>query len=129
MDLVNIYQLQKRLSLVAKKELTTQNAYYIVNKLLGLEKVNKWGYDWEKYIRMEDSGLVQRVVDKYLRGEYDKKKEPIPVFSGKRTSYEIPKDETSMDYLSNQMLKDDEVWYESRRKINKIIREELLRLC
>lgn len=129
MNLVRIDTLAKRLSLIAGRKIDNQQAYYIVNCLLKMKKANKWCYDWQQYMSLEDSGKVNDAVQYYLNDTSFKispsKFTPI----GLQGQEPKEKDETDMEYASNQLLKNDEVWFEMRKRMGKIIREELMRLC
>lgn len=129
MDFVGISTLAKRLSLIAGKKMDNQQAYYIINCLLGLKKVNKGCYDWAEYMSLEDSGKVKRAVNEYLNDTSFKIKPSKFTPIGLQRPEPKEKDETDMEYVSNQLLKNDEVWFEARKRIGRIIREELMRLC
>lgn len=126
MDVVNINQLRKRLSSISKRTLDNQQTYYIVNKLLKVPVVKKGLYDWGAYFRMEDYGTVDRVLREYFNDTSQKIK------PGK--TVDVPAEpsmpDADMAHVSRELLKNDEVWFEeNKRKIGRIIREELLKLC
>ena len=128
MERVRIETLAKRLSLIAGQPIDNQQAYHIINNLLGIHKINKYHYDWDEYFHREDAGDVAKALDFYFNDTSFKIK-PNKTTAKKEWPEPPRPNEEDMDFVSRELLKKDEVWNESKRRINRIIREELLRIC
>lgn len=125
MEIVSLKQLKDRLSAIAGVNFDNQQAYHIVNNILRIPKAKKYHYDWDYYFRMEDSGKVGKLLKEYLSDTSQKIKP-----KKQEWVIEPPQmEDADMEKVSRDLLKKDEVWYEMRKRLGRIIREELFRVC
>lgn len=126
MDRVNISQVMKYVNDVCRTDLTKQETYYVIEILLKIRKINEYQYNFDDIFFAYDTGRLDKAVSKVMSNREKKaisKEAPYPEHKS------LPKEKSPMEKASDELLKKDEVWYEMNKRIGKIIREELMRLC
>lgn len=121
MKLVNIWQLRKDLEKMFRMPIPKNRIFHIIENIIGLEKVDNFHYSWDDFdtMFMQNEQKYQK-VGKYIQSL----NEPVDDYDG---YFEDESPESNMDNVSNELLKDDDVFYESlTRKIKRILREEIM---
>lgn len=121
MKLVNIWQLKKDLESMFRMPIPKNRIFHIVENIIGLRKVDNHNYSWDDFdVMFMQNEQKYRKVGKYIQSL----NEPVDDYDG---YFEDESPESNMDNVSNELLKDDDVFYESlTRKIEKILREEIM---
>lgn len=121
MKLVNIWQLKKDLESMFRMPIPKNRIFHIIENIIGLEKVDNHNYSWDDF----DTMFMQNEQKYQKVGRYIQRlNEPVDDYDG---YFEDESPESNMDNVSNELLKDDDVFYESlTRRIGKILREEIM---
>lgn len=121
MKLVNIWQLKKDLESMFRMSIPKNRIFHIVENIIGLRKVDNHNYSWDDF----DTMFMQNEQKYQKVGRYIQRlNEPVDDYDG---YFEDESPESNMDNVSNELLKDDDVFYESlTRKIERILREEIM---
>lgn len=126
MDRVNISQVMKYVNDVCRTDLTKQETYYVIEILLKIRKINEYQYNFDDIFFAYDTGRLDNAVRRVMTNREKKtnnKEAPYPEHQS------LPKQKSQMELASDELLKNDEVWYEINKRIGEIIREELIRIC
>lgn len=121
MKLVNIWQLKKDLESMFRMSIPKNRIFHIVENIIGLRKVDNHNYSWDDFdiMFMQNEQKYQK-VGRYIQ----RLNEPVDDYDG---YFEDESPESNMDNVSNELLKDDDVFYESlTRRIERILREEIM---
>ena len=121
MKLVNIWQLKKDLESMFRMPIPKNRIFHIIENIIGLRKVDNHNYSWDDFdtMFMQNEQKYQK-VGKYIQSL----NEPVDDYDG---YFEDESPESNMNNVSNELLKDDDVFYESlTRRIGKILREEIM---
>lgn len=121
MKLVNIWQLKKDLESMFRMSIPKNRIFHIVENIIGLRKVDNHNYSWDDF----DTMFMQNEQKYQKVGRYIQRlNEPVDDYDG---YFEDESPESNMDNVSNELLKDDDVFYESlTRRIERILREEIM---
>lgn len=121
MKLVNIWQLKKDLESMFRMPIPKNRIFHIVENIIGLRKVDNHNYSWDDF----DTMFMQNEQKYQKVGRYIQRlNEPVDDYDG---YFEDESPESNMDNVSNELLKDDDVFYESlTRRIERILREEIM---
>lgn len=121
MKLVNIWQLKKDLESMFRMSIPKNRVFHIVENIIGLRKVDNHNYSWDDF----DTMFMQNEQKYQKVGRYIQRlNEPVDDYDG---YFEDESPESNMDNVSNELLKDDDVFYESlTRRIERILREEIM---
>ena len=121
MKLVTIWQLRKDLEKMFRMPIPKNTVFHIVENIIGLQKVDNFHYSWDDFdtMFMQNEQKYQK-VGKYIQSL----NEPVDDYDG---YFEDESPESNMDNVSNELLKDDDIFYETlTRRIGKILREEIM---
>lgn len=121
MKLVTIWQLRKDLEKMFRMPIPKNRIFHIIENIIGLEKVDNFHYSWDDFdtMFMQNEQKYQK-VGRYIQSL----NEPVDDYDG---YFEDESPESNMDNVSNELLKDDDAFYESlTRKIERILREEIM---